>query len=220
MAIRKAATLDDKQLDVLLAKLAATAHRPTVEKAVFMLSFKAGLRAQEIAGLEWDRHLLDVDGNIRHEEFAVAGAKGRIKHERFPVLWVSADIGKKGSERTLRIHPKLLPALVSLKGEKLDGKFVIPAGQNKSSTDLKRRAHALAIRINRYYALMGYAEEGASKCTSHSGRRTFTTNAARKANFAGCSLKDVQVMVGHKQLSTTEQYIDTTSQQADLIGML
>ncbi|QJA43113.1 hypothetical protein [Phaeobacter phage MD18] len=215
MALNQAATLDDQQFAKMMKNLAATVRRPSIETVVFLLSYKAGLRAQEIAGLEWNRHILDAEGNIRHEEFLVAGSKGRAKRERHPVLWISSDIGKYGSERTLRMHPILFEAIKVLREEGNPGIHVIPSGNKRASQNLKSRAHALTIRINRYYARMGL-----EKCSSHSGRRTFITKAARTANYANCSLADVQQMAGHRQLTTTEGYIDTTSQQADLIGLL
>lgn len=221
MALSQAATLNDQQFTKMMSLLDTTVRRPDVEKVVFLLSYKAGLRAQEIAGLEWDRHFLDVDGKVRQEEFLVAGSKGRAKREVHPVLWISSDIGKYGADRTLRMHPMLFEAVEVLRKTRGDSKFVIPAGNKRASSGLKARAHALAIRINRYYAQMGYAEPGKpGGCSSHSGRRTFITKASRAANFANCSLRDVQQMAGHKQLTTTQDYIDTTSQQADLIGLL
>lgn len=215
MALSQAATLTDQQFAKLMKRLVARVRRPKVERVVFLLSYKAGLRAQEIAGLEWDRHILDAEGNIRTEEFMVAGSKGRAKREQFPVLWVSSDIGKYGSARTIRMHPMLFEAIKELRAEGLEGKFVIPSGNKRASQNLKSRAHALTIRINRFYEQLDF-----EKCSSHSGRRTFITSAARKANFANCSLVDVQKMAGHRQLTTTQEYIDTTSQQADLIGLL
>lgn len=215
MAVERAHTVNDQQFKKLMEKVMEEVRRPAVETAVFLLSYKAGLRSQEIAGLEWERHLLDVDGNIRQEEYMVAGSKGRVKRVTHPIIWVSEDIGKYGSERSLRMHPMVYEALLVLRAEGHAGKHVIPSGNGRAAQDLRARAHALTIRINRYYKKLGYP-----KMSSHSGRRTFITNASRAANFAGCSLVDVQTMAGHRQLTTTEQYIDTTSQQADLIGMI
>lgn len=215
MTTKKADTLTDQQFDKLMSELLKTVRRPEVERVVFLLSYKAGLRAQEIAGLEWDRHLLDVDGKIKAEEYMVPGSKGRAKRMRRPVIWISSDIGKYGASRQIPMNKTLHKAIVDLQKMEYDGKFVIPSGYKRASSALKSRAHALTIRINRFYDHMEY-----SKCSSHSGRRTFITQASRKANYAGCSLVDVQQLAGHKQLTTTERYIDTTSQQADLIDLM
>ena len=53
-----------------------------------------------------------------------------------------------------------------------------------------------------------YRDLGMTGCSSHSGRRTFITRAARKVSEVGGSVRDVQQLAGHASLQTTQRYID------------
>jgi integrase/recombinase XerD len=64
-------------------------------------------------------------------------------------------------------------------------------------------AQAIVNMFQRWYRHLGFVG-----CSSHSGRRTFITNAARKISTVGGSLRDVQQLAGHSNLRTTERYID------------
>jgi integrase/recombinase XerD len=57
-----------------------------------------------------------------------------------------------------------------------------------------------------------YRTLGLIGCSSHSGRRTFITEASKKISLVGGSLRDIQMMAGHSSLQTTQRYIDGDSQ--------
>lgn len=66
-----------------------------------------------------------------------------------------------------------------------------------------------------------YRELSLAGCSSHSGRRTFITRAARLVHQAGGSLRDVQLLAGHRSIQTTQRYIDGDSDaQRKLVSLL
>src|ERR1700693_5671956 len=66
-----------------------------------------------------------------------------------------------------------------------------------------RAGAAIVNMFQRWYRHLGFVG-----CSSHSGRRTFITNAARKISTVGGSLRDVQMLAGHTNLRTPQRYID------------
>ena len=79
------------------------------------------------------------------------------------------------------------------------------ASSHVITTERSARTQAQAI-VNMFAAW--YADVGLVGCSSHSGRRTFITNAARKISSVGGSLRDVQALAGHSSLAVTQRYID------------
>lgn len=66
-----------------------------------------------------------------------------------------------------------------------------------------------------------FAELGIDGCSSHSGRRTFITAAAKNVRRTGGSLRDVQILAGHQSIETTQRYIDgDTSSQRRLVRLI
>ncbi len=62
---------------------------------------------------------------------------------------------------------------------------------------------------------------GFQGCSSHSGRRTFITRAARKVSEAGGSLRDVQQLAGHRSLQTTQGYVEgDTEAKRKLVNLI
>jgi len=163
------------------------------------LSFFAGLRAKEIAGLRWE-NVIDGDG---------VGDVMEIRN--------SFSKGKRGGRR-IQIHSKLKPALEALwileqeKGQTdtdrgtLKSYVVTVAGGNP---DLTSRAQSVVTLFNGKGQHLGwFARAGLPGATSHSGRRYFGTTAARQYSKVGGSLRDVQALLGHASLQQTQSYID------------
>ena len=65
-----------------------------------------------------------------------------------------------------------------------------------------------------------YRAVGLEGCSSHSGRRTFITRAARLVHKAGGSIRDVQLLAGHRSIQTTQRYIALARQMDEAVASL
>jgi integrase len=154
-------------------------------QVIFLLSIRAGLRAKEIAALRWSM---------------VVGADGEVGE----YIHLTNDASKGQSGRIIPINKQLRASLVELceQGRGDPTAYVI-------STERSDRTSAQAI-VNLFQRW--YRDLGLVGCSSHSGRRTFITNAARKISTVGGSLRDVQHLAGHSSLQTTQRYIEGDSE--------
>ena len=88
MPKKRAKTLTPDQLTKFLGRVSETSRNPKADLAIFLLSFRAGLRAQEIAGLEWAKHLMDADG-----QWTMRTMRTPEGDQEMPFMWVGGDIG-------------------------------------------------------------------------------------------------------------------------------
>ncbi len=195
---RQAKTLNRSNIDRALqhVRLKRNGLRNEV---ILLLSIRAGLRAKEIAGLRWSM-LLNPDGEV-----------GDYIH--------LTDVASKGrSGRAIPLNRDLKQALIAL--HRTYVKFGIPRRAERHIIITERRDHATPQVIVNLFQRW-YAELGLLGCSSHSGRRTFITNAARKISTVGGSLRDVQALAGHRSLNTTQRYIEFDSQaQSKVVNII
>lgn len=173
-----------------LLKAASNSRHPQRNKVIVLLSVRAGLRASEIARLDWS---MVTDGR---------GRVGRL-------IELPGRIVKYGMARRVPLHPELRAALVALKrlmpANRCSGPVVASERRGDGDDAPPQPMKPKAI-VNWFTAAC--REAGLDGCSSHSGRRTFVTRAARLVHKAGGSLRDVQQLAGHRSIETTQAYID------------
>jgi integrase/recombinase XerD len=182
---KQAKVLSKAQVDRVLRRVEGTRH-PVRNRLIILLSVKAGLRAKEISSLTWDM-VSDPDGKV-----------GGAIH-----LPNAASKGRSG--RVIPLNAELRAALVELsasRSAKSETREVVVTERG--------RAASPQVIVNLFFCW--FRDVGFRGCSSHSGRRTFITNAARKITTVGGSLRDVQVLAGHANLGTTQGYIDVDSE--------
>jgi integrase len=191
MAGKRAKILTENNYNDLLV-FAATTRYPLRNRLIVQFSVKAGLRAGEIANLTWHM-VLDPAADI--------GTGIELQD------WAA----KKRSGRLIPLHPSLRDDLVAWRQiSKAVGPLITS----------ERGGAMTPVSIVNWFAT-AYQAIGVCGCSSHSGRRTFITRAARLVHVAGGSLRDVQLLAGHRSIQTTQRYIDgDTDAQRKLVGLV
>lgn len=186
---KQAKTLTKGQVDSLTAFLLTRRHGLR-DQTVFLLSVRAGLRAKEIANLRWSMILTpegEVGDAIHLTNTASKGRSGRV----IPLNKQLRENLKQmlvAAQQDRRFHPAL--------------SYVVTTERSSHTSP-----QAVVNMFKRWYEDIGLLG-----CSSHSGRRTFITNAARKISTVGGSLRDVQMLAGHLSLAVTQRYIDGDSE--------
>ncbi len=180
---KQAKTLKLRELQRLLDYVSHGRY-PERDRVMILLSFKAGMRAKEIAALTWSM-VTDASGDIGDDI-------------------VLPNIATKGnSGRDIGINAELKNALIALRACRNAEQLAPDRRVIYSERGPGYSANSVAVWFH-----IRYHEAGIQGASSHSGRRTFITNAARNISLAGGSLRDVQSLAGHSSLTITQRYID------------
>jgi integrase len=191
MAGRQAKVLSPDDLHDLLV-FASCTRNPLRNRVLVLLSAKAGLRAGEIANLTWSM-VTDASGLVRN------------------LIELPDSAAKKCGGRSIPLHPALAAALAEWRVVAPPIDHVIVSERSGPMTSL-----SIVVWFNR-----AFKNIGRKGCSSHSGRRTFVTRAARLVQRAGGSLRDVQLLAGHRSIQTTQRYIDgDTDVQRKLVSLI
>lgn len=186
MALSKQAKiLTKKQVEQMIWYVGTLRHGLR-NQVIVLLSVKAGLRAKEIASLTWAM-VTDAEGDIAD------------------VIALTDRAAKGRSGRVIPMNMQLRHKLEDLlDAERARDDFDI-ASSHVIRTERASRTSPRAV-VNMF--TRWYADLGLAGCSSHSGRRTFITNAAKKISTVGGSLRDVQALAGHSSLAVTQRYIE------------
>lgn len=147
------------------------------DAAMLELMYATGMRVTELVSLNMDSVHLDEAGPC----------------------WVRC-LGKGGKERTIPVHEQAVDALGSYLD---DGRPSLLKSRPHQALFVNRRGERLT-RQGFWLILKGYAKTAGiqSHVTPHTLRHSFATHLLR----GGASVRDVQELLGHANVSTTQVY--------------
>jgi integrase len=198
MIAKQAKVLNDNQVKAIHNYLAETRNGKR-DVVIFLLSVKAGLRAKEIASLTWKM---------------ITTSEGKVGE----TINLTNQASKGMSGRVIALNKALREALIQLYMEQVSHKHFDPetAYVVRTERSLSTTPQVIVNMFQAWYTRLGFVG-----CSSHSGRRTMITNAAKKIGLVGGSLRDVQLLAGHRSLQTTQSYIEyDTDAQRRLVNLI
>ncbi len=175
----QARVLTESEQKRILAVVAQTKYAPR-NRMAFILSYQAGMRVGEIAGLTVG-DVFEADGRT---------VRSQIR--------LSSEITKGGHARVVFVSDRLRREIERYRATLAD--------TVKPERPLLMTQKRTAFSANTLCQLMGdlYDAAGLEGATSHSGRRWFISRLAH----SGVSAKVIMQLAGHKHLTTTQRYIE------------
>jgi integrase/recombinase XerD len=186
VAMKQAKTLNQKQLFLFLKQLELFKNSQR-NQLIISLTFYGGLRIGEVTKLKW-KDVIDNNLTVKDE------------------IILSAENNKSNEIQRLFLNKKLRLEIVKYKtfySQKykhinLESPLII------SQRNTQFSPNSLCQLINSLYKRCNLPT-----ATTHSGRRSFITNLANKSLNA----KVIMSLARHKNLSTTQRYIDVNDEQ-------
>lgn len=187
--MKQARVLNEKELNLLLLYINTRRHAAR-DRLMVLMTFYSGMRIKEVVATRI-RDVLSHDGTIKYE-INLTAEQTKGKYGRTVVLPEKLRREIKAYLQT-RFTEKQLFALTY--SNHLD--IPLFATQKRSGFDANTAC---------YHFHMLFKNAGLDGASSHSGRRSFITGLSAK----GVPLKVLMEMVGHRNLQTTQRYIEVT----------
>ena len=176
---KQAKTLNSEELRRVLDYVATRKHS-TRNRALVVASFFSGCRVGELSTISYSC-VVDENGKVR-DEIRLKAENTKTKEAR--IVFVNAKL-KKELQKYADFY----------KPVDKDQKFFY--SQKRASNGYN------ANTLTQFFHYL-YKRAGVYGASSHSGRRTFITNLASK----GVGVRVLASLAGHKNISTTQCYID------------
>ena len=190
----QARSLNSEEFQLVMDYTLANSKSPVRDAALLAVSYYVGLRVKEIAELSLD-DVLNTEGEIKQNvtlrKVTTKRAKGGFAYFTHPAL---------------REHlSKYLVEVRSQKSTETKAVFVTKYTKQFSPSSLSRHLGNL------------YRDAGYEGCTGYTGRRSL----GRNLNRNGVSVFNIQKILRHSDIKTTQLYIDVDEDMlANLVSTL
>ena len=175
---KQAKTLTQAELRRVLGYV-ATRKQASRNRAILMTGHLSGMRVGEIAALKMSD---------------VIGLDGKVKTE----IHLQPNQTKGSVGRTVVVSEKLQKELTAY------AKTLEQTDKNAAFFPTQKRNSGFSANTLAQHLMYIYRRAGIEGASSHSMRRTYITNMAAK----GVSVRVLMSLAGHKNISTTQAYID------------
>ncbi len=182
---RKIEALEDGELQRLVAATSGSSLKTLRDRAILETLFSTGLRVSELCGLNRD---LDLERG----EVTVRG-----KGDRLRLVFIS-PAARQAIGHYLEARDKVLPP-----GQNLERALFVSLSKNQSPQRLTSRG------VQKLLAFYGRKAGLLRQVHPHMLRHQFGTDLLR----AGADLRSVQLLLGHKHLTTTQLYTHLTDKE-------